>query len=69
MYCFIINVFITAAAGAVDEEAFINAFEDVPAMPLISHKELDMVMRKIREQINASGENWDKRVDAVSIIL
>lgn len=63
-----IILFFPGAAGAVDEEYFQKAFEDVPSVPLMSHKEIDDVMGKIKDNI-CIQDYWEKRVEAVSSIV
>uniref|UniRef100_A0A8C7QTK1 Cytoplasmic linker associated protein 1 n=1 Tax=Oncorhynchus mykiss TaxID=8022 RepID=A0A8C7QTK1_ONCMY len=54
-----------AAAGAVDEEDFIRAFEEVPAMQLFSNREMEDAMTKIREVLADDKRDWEHRVTAV----
>uniref|UniRef100_A0A8C9QUK3 Cytoplasmic linker associated protein 1 n=1 Tax=Scleropages formosus TaxID=113540 RepID=A0A8C9QUK3_SCLFO len=51
-----------AAAGAVDEEDFIQAFEDVPSVQIYSNKELEDSMAKIREVLSDDKHDWELRV-------
>ncbi|XP_067003312.1 CLIP-associating protein 1-B [Anabrus simplex] len=52
-------------AGAVDEEAFTRAFEDVPPVQLFSSRELEEQLTAIREIIADPNKDWNKRVDAI----
>ncbi|KAG2459358.1 CLAP1 protein, partial [Polypterus senegalus] len=54
-----------AAAGAVDEEDFIKAFDDVPAVQIYSYRELEDSMNKIREILSDDKHDWEQRVLAV----
>nr|XP_029516531.1 CLIP-associating protein 1-B-like [Oncorhynchus nerka] len=54
-----------AAAGAVDEEDFIRAFEEVPAMQLFSNREMEDAMTKIREVLADDKRDWEHRVTAL----
>ncbi|XP_065108091.1 CLIP-associating protein 1a isoform X14 [Paramisgurnus dabryanus] len=54
-----------ASAGAVDEEDFIKAFEDVPAVQIYSSKELEDSMNKIREVLSDDKQDWEHRVVAL----
>ncbi|KAM3862022.1 CLIP-associating protein 1a [Diretmus argenteus] len=54
-----------AAAGAVDEEDFMKAFEDVPSVPLYSNRELDDHLAKIREVLSDDKHDWEHRVVAL----
>ncbi|XP_069703536.1 CLIP-associating protein 1 isoform X4 [Periplaneta americana] len=52
-------------AGAVDEETFSRAFEDVPTIQLFSARELEEQLTAIRETIADPNKDWSKRVDAL----
>ncbi|XP_039611200.1 CLIP-associating protein 1a isoform X21 [Polypterus senegalus] len=54
-----------AAAGAVDEEDFIKAFDDVPAVQIYSYRELEDSMNKIREILSDDKHDWEQRVLAL----
>ncbi|XP_075870061.1 CLIP-associating protein 1a isoform X8 [Nelusetta ayraudi] len=54
-----------AGAGAVDEEDFIKAFEDVPAAQFYSHRELEDQLSKIREMLSDDKHDWEHRVVAL----
>ncbi|XP_073329215.1 CLIP-associating protein 1a [Pagrus major] len=54
-----------AAAGAVDEEDFIKAFEDVPTVQIYSNRELEDQMSKIREMLSDDKHDWEHRVVAL----
>uniref|UniRef100_A0A673HAF8 CLIP-associating protein 1-B-like n=1 Tax=Sinocyclocheilus rhinocerous TaxID=307959 RepID=A0A673HAF8_9TELE len=56
----------SSGAGAVDEEDFIRAFEDVPAIQIYSARELEDSMNKIRETLSDDKHDWEQRVAAVS---
>lgn len=58
---------ISAAAGAVDEASFFAAFEDVPKVTIYSTRELEDTLTKVREVIASPNNDWDKRVEAVSV--
>ncbi|XP_051567000.1 CLIP-associating protein 1-B-like isoform X2 [Myxocyprinus asiaticus] len=53
------------SAGAVDEEDFIKAFEDAPAVQIYSSKELEDSMNKIREVLSDDKQDWEHRVTAL----
>uniref|UniRef100_A0A671SHP8 CLIP-associating protein 1-like n=1 Tax=Sinocyclocheilus anshuiensis TaxID=1608454 RepID=A0A671SHP8_9TELE len=55
----------SSAAGAVDEEDFIRAFEDVPAVQIYSARELEDSMNKIRETLSDDKHDWEQRVAAL----
>ncbi|XP_067372737.1 CLIP-associating protein 1a isoform X44 [Channa argus] len=54
-----------AGAGAVDEEDFIKAFEDVPSVQIYSNRELEEQMTKIREVLSDDKHDWEHRVVAL----
>ncbi|XP_023273380.1 CLIP-associating protein 1 isoform X20 [Seriola lalandi dorsalis] len=54
-----------AAAGAVDEEDFIKAFEDVPSAQIYSNRELEDQLSKIREVLSDEKHDWEHRVVAL----
>ncbi|XP_044072582.1 CLIP-associating protein 1a isoform X31 [Siniperca chuatsi] len=54
-----------AGAGAVDEEDFIKAFEDVPSAQIYSNRELEDQLTKIREVLSDDKHDWEHRVVAL----
>ncbi|XP_070409067.1 CLIP-associating protein 1a isoform X23 [Nothobranchius furzeri] len=54
-----------AAAGAVDEEDFMKAFEDVPSVQIYSNRELEDQLTKIREVLSDDKHDWEHRVVAL----
>ncbi|XP_027019477.1 CLIP-associating protein 1-like isoform X23 [Tachysurus fulvidraco] len=54
-----------SGAGAVDEEDFICAFEDVPTVQIYSNRELEESMNKIREVLSDEKQDWEHRVLAL----
>uniref|UniRef100_A0A671M9W1 CLIP-associating protein 1-like n=1 Tax=Sinocyclocheilus anshuiensis TaxID=1608454 RepID=A0A671M9W1_9TELE len=52
----------SSGAGAVDEEDFIRAFKDVPAVQIYSARELEDSMNKIREILSDDKHDWEQRV-------
>ncbi|XP_078142193.1 CLIP-associating protein 1a [Centroberyx gerrardi] len=54
-----------AAAGAVDEEDFIKAFEDAPSVQIYSNRELEDHLSKIREVLSDDKHDWEHRVVAL----
>ncbi|MCJ8737342.1 hypothetical protein PDJAM_G00022880 [Pangasius djambal] len=54
-----------SGAGAVDEEDFIRAFEDVPSVQIYSSRELEESMNKIREVLSDEKQDWEHRVAAL----
>lgn len=55
-------------AGAIDEETFLTAFEDVPAVHLFSPRDLEDQMRSIKEIIGDDKKDWNQRTESVSRI-
>ncbi|XP_077085890.1 CLIP-associating protein 1-B isoform X2 [Siphateles boraxobius] len=55
----------SSGAGAVDEEDFIRAFEDVPTIQIYSSRELEDSMNKIREILSDDKHDWEQRVAAL----
>ncbi|XP_051283579.1 CLIP-associating protein 1 isoform X2 [Dicentrarchus labrax] len=52
-------------AGAVDEEDFIQAFEDVPTVQIYSNREVEEAMTKIRDVLSDDKKDWELRVAAL----
>ncbi|XP_075924187.1 CLIP-associating protein 2-like isoform X5 [Petromyzon marinus] len=52
-------------AGAVDEEDFTKAFEDVPSVQIYSNRDLEDAMSKIRDILSDDKHDWEQRVAAV----
>lgn len=55
-------------AGAVDEEDFIKAFDDVPAVQIYSGRDLEESINKIREILSDDKHDWEQRVNALKKI-
>uniref|UniRef100_A0A8C7XNF9 Cytoplasmic linker associated protein 1 n=1 Tax=Oryzias sinensis TaxID=183150 RepID=A0A8C7XNF9_9TELE len=54
-----------ATAGAVDEEDFIQAFEDVPSIQIYSNREVEEALTKIRDVLSDDKRDWELRVAAL----
>ncbi|XP_010878062.2 CLIP-associating protein 1a isoform X10 [Esox lucius] len=54
-----------AAAGAVDEEDFIKAFEEVPTVQIHSNRELEDNLSKVRDVLSDDKNDWEHRVTAL----
>ncbi|XP_044044612.1 CLIP-associating protein 1-like isoform X14 [Siniperca chuatsi] len=54
-----------SSAGAVDEEDFIQAFEDVPTVQIFSNREVEEAMTKIRDVLSDDKRDWELRVAAL----
>ncbi|XP_063114979.1 CLIP-associating protein 1 isoform X37 [Cavia porcellus] len=55
-------------AGAVDEEDFIKAFDDVPMVQIYSSRDLEESINKIREILSDDKHDWEQRVNALKKI-
>ncbi|CAH2305055.1 CLIP-associating 1 [Pelobates cultripes] len=55
-------------AGAVDEEDFIKAFEDVPTLQIYSARDLEESLNKIREILSDDKQEWEQRIIALKKI-
>ncbi|XP_042175547.1 CLIP-associating protein 1a isoform X17 [Oncorhynchus tshawytscha] len=54
-----------AAAGAVDEEDFIKAFEEVPTIQIHSNRDMEDNLSKVREVLSDDKNDWEHRVVAL----
>ncbi|KAM6893696.1 LOW QUALITY PROTEIN: CLIP-associating protein 1-B-like [Xenentodon cancila] len=54
-----------SGAGAVGEEDFIQAFEDVPTVQIYSNREVEEAMTKIRDVLSDDKRDWELRVAAL----
>ncbi|XP_031433505.1 CLIP-associating protein 1-like [Clupea harengus] len=54
-----------ASAGALDEDDFMKAFEDVPSVKVHSNRELEDSLGKIREILSDDKHDWEHRVTAL----
>ncbi|XP_024144808.1 CLIP-associating protein 1-A isoform X3 [Oryzias melastigma] len=54
-----------SAAGAVDEDDFIQAFEDVPSIQVYSNREVEEALTKIRDVLSDDKRDWELRVAAL----
>lgn len=61
------NNLLTGPAGAVDEETFLTAFDDVPQVKLFSARDLEDQMKGIRDFIGDDKKDWKQRTDQVMI--
>ncbi|XP_015439236.1 PREDICTED: CLIP-associating protein 1-A isoform X3 [Dufourea novaeangliae] len=55
----------TGQAGAVDEETFLTAFEDVPSINLFSAKDLEEQMKTVRDSIGDDKKDWKQRTESM----
>ncbi|XP_073503607.1 CLIP-associating protein 1 [Phyllobates terribilis] len=55
-------------AGALDEEDFIRAFEDVPSVQIYSSRDLEEQINKIREILSDDKHDWEQRISALKKI-
>ncbi|XP_061520489.1 CLIP-associating protein 2 [Phycodurus eques] len=56
------------STGAVDEEDFVKAFTDVPAVQIYSSRDLEDNLNKIREICSDDKHDWDQRANAMKKI-
>ncbi|XP_039306083.1 CLIP-associating protein 2 isoform X7 [Solenopsis invicta] len=54
-----------AQAGAIDEECFIAAFEDVPPVNIFSAKDLEEHMKIIKDTVGDDKKDWKQRIDSL----
>lgn len=54
--------------GAIDEDTFVKAFNDVPSVQIFSIRQLQEQMAVIQETIADTSKDWNKRTDAVSAL-
>uniref|UniRef100_A0A4W3JU44 Cytoplasmic linker associated protein 2 n=1 Tax=Callorhinchus milii TaxID=7868 RepID=A0A4W3JU44_CALMI len=54
--------------GAVDEDDFTRAFDDVPTVQIFSNRELEETLNKIREILSDDKHDWDQRIIALKKI-
>ncbi|KAM4697615.1 CLIP-associating protein 1 isoform 2-T2 [Rhinophrynus dorsalis] len=59
---------VREGAGAVDEEDFIRAFEDVPTVQIYSSRDLEESINKIREILSDDKHDWEQRIVALKKI-
>uniref|UniRef100_A0A672YUJ1 Cytoplasmic linker associated protein 1a n=1 Tax=Sphaeramia orbicularis TaxID=375764 RepID=A0A672YUJ1_9TELE len=52
-------------AGAVDEQDFIQSFDDVPTLQIYSNREVEETMTKIRDVLSDDKRDWELRVAAL----
>ncbi|XP_040296752.1 CLIP-associating protein 1 isoform X1 [Bufo bufo] len=55
-------------AGAIDEEDFVRAFEDVPTVQIYSARDLEEQINKIREILSDDKHDWEQRITALKKI-
>ncbi|XP_064644239.1 CLIP-associating protein 1-like isoform X4 [Lineus longissimus] len=58
----------SSGAGAVDEEFFINQFEEVPKVMIFSGRELTEHMNKINTILSDPSHDWEKRVEQCKLV-
>ncbi|XP_038665823.1 CLIP-associating protein 2 isoform X23 [Scyliorhinus canicula] len=54
--------------GALDEDDFTRAFNDVPTVQIISNRELEETLNKLREILSDDKHDWDQRANALKKI-
>ncbi|XP_069776813.1 CLIP-associating protein 2-like isoform X9 [Narcine bancroftii] len=58
----------TSKDGALDEDDFTRAFNDVPTVQIFSNRELEETLNKIREILSDDKHDWDQRANALKKI-
>lgn len=53
------------APGGVDEDTFLNAFENVPKIQIYSERDINQYMVQINECLSDANNDWEKRVDSL----
>ncbi|CAH1728220.1 unnamed protein product [Chironomus riparius] len=56
---------MTAQAGAISQEIFEAAFEQVPQLNIFGQRDIDELMKTINGVIGDKNMDWEKRVDAL----
>lgn len=57
-----------AGAGAVDEESFLAAFEDVKKVTIFSGRALEEELNKIHAVLNNDKTDWKQRIEQLSMV-
>uniref|UniRef100_A0A0L8G991 TOG domain-containing protein n=1 Tax=Octopus bimaculoides TaxID=37653 RepID=A0A0L8G991_OCTBM len=57
-----------SSAGAVDEDLFINSFEDVTKVQIYSCKDIQTHFSKIKDTLGDSNHDWEKRVESLRLV-
>ncbi|XP_074035924.1 CLIP-associating protein isoform X2 [Leptinotarsa decemlineata] len=57
-----------SSSGAVDEDSFINAFEECPKIQIFAAREVTEHLKTIQDIISDGNKEWNKRVDALKKI-
>ena len=60
--------FLGGQAGAVDEESFIAAFEEVKRVNIFNARGLTDEITKIRETLSKSSNDWKIRIEALQML-
>lgn len=57
------------ASGAISMEIFEASFENVPQLTIFNSRDIDDLMKNIITITGDKNMDWEKRVDAVSLLL
>jgi len=57
-----------AGAGAVDEDSFLAAFEDVKKVTIFSGRALEEELNKIHTVLNNDKTDWKQRIESLSMV-
>ena len=55
-------------AGAVDEESFMQAFEEVKKVSIFNQRSLQDELNKIRDTLAKTSNDWKVRIDALQMM-
>ncbi|PAA85704.1 hypothetical protein BOX15_Mlig005832g2, partial [Macrostomum lignano] len=56
---------VAGGVGAVDEETFLNAFEQVPRIHISNGRDVTEHLSRAREILSGNVEDWEKRVECL----
>ena len=59
---------LAGSAGAVDEDSFLEAFENVKKVTIFSGRALEDELSKIHTVLNNSQADWKQRVENLSLV-
>ena len=63
---FFLHIFSASAAGAVDEDSFIQAFEDVKKINIFNGRGVTEELNKIKETLTKTSNDWKVRMETLA---
>ena len=66
LFIFLFTLFTGGQAGAVDEESFIQSFEDVKKISIYNGREVTQELTKIKETLTKTSNDWKVRMETLS---